>query len=379
MGEAIVGENAGHGPLEVFQKKGDIGVMSGASIFISEDLHISDVQVEILVGIRNLYSLIGSATAGSTLDWIGHRYTIVFAIVIFFIGSLMMGFAMNYAFLMVRRFVAGVTVGFALMITSVYTAEVSPASCRGFLSSLPEIFINVGILLGYVSNFAFSRLSLYLSWCFMLGQLGDAKQVLKKTSDSEKEAELRLAEIKEAAKIPSECNDEIVLVPKHSHGEGVWRELLVSPTPSVRRVMIAAFGIHLFQQSTGIDAVVLYSPRIFGKAGITSKNQLLGATVAVGLVKTFFILVSASIMDKIGPRPLLLSSVGGMIISLLFLGFGLTMVDTHPNEKLTQGKSLEEIEGLFGGFNWKDTGRGTSVLGEEGITNGDVQLSSSKS
>lgn len=119
----------------------DIGVMSGAVIFIKKDLKISDVQVEILVGILNLYSLIGSAAAGKTSDWIGRRYTIVLAGAIFFVGALLMGFATNYAFLMVGRFVAGVGVGYALMIAPVYTAEVSPASSRGFLTSFPEVII----------------------------------------------------------------------------------------------------------------------------------------------------------------------------------------------------------------------------------------------
>lgn len=122
----------------------DIGVMSGAGIFIKEDLKISDVQLEIVMGVLNLYSLLGSAAAGRTSDWIGRRYTIVLASVIFFAGSLLMGFAVNYAFLMVGRFVAGIAVGYALMIAPVYTAEVSPASSRGFLTSFPEVFINIG-------------------------------------------------------------------------------------------------------------------------------------------------------------------------------------------------------------------------------------------
>lgn len=119
--------------------------MSGAAIFIKEDMKISDTKVEVLVGILNLYSLIGSLAAGRTSDWIGRRYTIVFAGAIFFVGALLMGFATNYAFLMVGRFVAGVGVGYALMIAPVYTAEVSPASSRGFLTSFPEVcnyFIN---------------------------------------------------------------------------------------------------------------------------------------------------------------------------------------------------------------------------------------------
>ena len=117
----------------------DIGVMSGAIIYIKDDLKISDVQVEILAGILNLYSLIGSCAAGRTSDWIGRRYTIVVSQAIFFAGAGLMGFATNYAFLMVGRFVAGVGVGYALMIAPVYTAEVSPASIRGFLTSFPEV------------------------------------------------------------------------------------------------------------------------------------------------------------------------------------------------------------------------------------------------
>ena len=113
--------------------------MSGAIIFIQDDLKISDVQVEILVGILNVYCLVGSCAAGRTSDWLGRRYTIVFAGAIFFVGALLMGFATNYAFLMVGRFVAGIGVGYALMIAPVYTAEVSPASSRGFLTSFPEV------------------------------------------------------------------------------------------------------------------------------------------------------------------------------------------------------------------------------------------------
>ncbi|KAK3021782.1 hypothetical protein RJ639_045104 [Escallonia herrerae] len=344
----------------------DIGVMSGAAIYIKDDLKVSDVQIEILVGIINLYCLFGSAAAGKTSDWIGRRYTIVFAAGIFFVGALLMGFATDYAFLMVGRFVAGIGVGYALMIAPVYTAEVSPASSRGFLTSFPEVFINGGILLGYVSNYAFSKLPTHLGWRFMLGvgaipsvflslgvlampesprwlvmqgRLGDAKRVLDKTSDSLKESQLRLVDIKEAAGIPEHCNDEVVQIPKRPRNEAVWRELLVHPTPSVRHILIAGIGIHFFQQASGIDAVVLYSPRIFEKAGITDDTDKLLATIAVGATKTVFILVATFLLDKIGRRPLLLSSVAGMITSLMLLGVGLTVID-HSDHKLNWAVAL---------------------------------------
>ncbi|XP_066391105.1 polyol transporter 5-like [Miscanthus floridulus] len=341
----------------------DIGVMSGASLYIKKDLGITDVQLEVLMGILNVYSLIGSFAAGRTSDWIGRRYTIVFAAVIFFAGAFLMGFAVNYGMLMFGRFVAGVGVGYALMIAPVYTAEVSPASARGFLTSFPEVFINFGILLGYVSNYAFSHLPLRLGWRVMLGigaapsvvlalmvlgmpesprwlvmkgRLADAKVVLGKTSDTPEEAAEKLADIKAAAGIPPELDGDVVAVPKKQNNDEarVWKELILSPTPAMRRILLSGLGIHFFQQASGIDAVVLYSPRVFKAAGITDDDQLLGTTCAVGVTKTLFILVATFLLDRVGRRPLLLSSVGGMIVSLVGLAAGLTVIEHHPDGEI---------------------------------------------
>ncbi|KAI9124128.1 hypothetical protein K1719_005428 [Acacia pycnantha] len=319
----------------------DIGVMSGAIIYIRRDLHITDVQVEVLMGIINLYALIGSFLAGRTSDWIGRRYTIVLAGGIFFVGAVLMGISPNYAFLMFGRFFAGVGVGYAMMIAPVYTAEVSPTSSRGFLTSFPEVFINSGILLGYISNFAFSRLPLWLGWRLMLGvgvvpsvlialgvlampesprwlvmrgRLGDARRVLQKISDSEQEAQQRLADIKLAAGISESCNDDIVeVINKQKSGKGVWKEMFITATPAVRHIIVAVISIHFFQQAVGLDSVVLYSPTIFEKAGITSDSQKLLATVAVGVTKTIFILVATFLLDRFGRRPLLLTSFGEVL------------------------------------------------------------------
>ncbi|KAK9756519.1 hypothetical protein RND81_01G103400 [Saponaria officinalis] len=163
----------------------------------------------------------------------------------------------------------------------------------------------------------------------MQGRLADAKKVLNKTSDSPQEAQLRLKDIMETVGIPIDCDDDVVILPKSSNknGEGVWKELLINATPSVRQVVIAGIGIHFFQQASGIDAVVLYAPRIFLKAGITSDTRQLLATVTVRFVKTVFILVATFMLDKYGRRPLLLTSVGGMVISLLTLATSLIIID----------------------------------------------------
>ncbi|GFQ00957.1 polyol transporter 5 [Phtheirospermum japonicum] len=334
----------------------DIGVMSGAIIYIERSIRMTDVQKEVIMGILNLYSLIGSAAAGRTSDWLGRRYTIIFAGAIFFVGALLMGFATNYAFLMFGRFVCGIGVGYALMIAPVYTAEVAPASSRGFLTSFPEVFINFGILLGYVSNYAFSKLPQHLGWRFMLGigavpavfialavlampesprwlvmqgRLGDARRVLDRTSDSLEESKLRLADIKEAAGIPEQRKPR----------RGRVARAPPPPHPAVRHILMCAVGIHFFQQASGVDTVVLYSPEIFKQAGITKDTDKLLATMAVGFTKTVFILVATFLLDKIGRRPLLLSSVAGMILSLVGLAIGLTIV-ANSDHKLVWAIAL---------------------------------------
>ncbi|XP_062216517.1 polyol transporter 5-like [Phragmites australis] len=345
----------------------DISVMSGAQLFMKEDLKITDTQIEILAGVINIYSLFGSLAAGFTSDWLGRRYTMVLAAAIFFTGAILMGLAPDYAILMVGRFVAGVGVGFALMIAPVYTAEVAPTSARGFLTSFPEVFNNFGILLGYVSNFAFARLPVHLSWramflvgavppvflgvavlampesprwLVMRGRIEDARRVLQKTSDSPAEAEERLLDIKKAVGIPegvSDADDAVAIVRanKGSHSEGVWKELLINPSRPVRRMLVAGLGLMFIQQATGVDCVVMYSPRVFERAGIKSKTNSLGASMAVGACKTFFIPISTLLLDRIGRRPLLLASGGGMTIFLFTLATSLLMMDRRPKGEAT--------------------------------------------
>jgi sugar porter (SP) family MFS transporter len=337
--------------------------MSGAQLFMKEDLKITDTQIEILAGVINIYSLFGSLAAGFTSDWLGRRYTMVLAAAIFCAGALLMGLAPDYAFLMVGRFVAGIGVGFALMIAPVYTAEVAPTSARGFLTSFPEVFNNFGILLGYVSNFAFARLPVHISWramflvgavppvflgvavlampesprwLVMRGRIDEARRVLQRTSDSPDEAEERLLDMKKVVGIPegvSDADDVVAIVRannKRSRGDGVWRELLVNPSRPVRRMLMAGLGLMFIQQATGVDCVVMYSPRVFERAGIKSKTNSLGASMAVGACKTFFIPISTLLLDRIGRRPLLLASGGGMAIFLFTLATSLHMMDRRP-------------------------------------------------
>ncbi|KAK4283753.1 hypothetical protein QN277_000673 [Acacia crassicarpa] len=318
----------------------DIGAMSGASILIKEDMKITYGEQEILVGVLNVFSLFGSLASGKMSDCIGRRYTIVFAAFTFLLGALLMGLAPNYWFLLVGRMVAGVGVGYALMIAPLYTAEISPAMSRGLLTSLPEVFIVFGILIGYIINYFLATLPLHLGWRIMLGiaavpaiaiaisvvfmpesprwlvmkgKIPSAKKVLLKTSRSPEEAEERLQEI---------STSTAAIAADQGNRNIVWKELLVRPTPAVRRMLLTAIGMNFFMQASGNDAVVYYCPEVFRAAGISNKKHLFGVNVIMGLSKTFFVLVSAFRLDKFGRRPLLLIGSSGMAVSLAGLGLG---------------------------------------------------------
>ncbi|XP_062200203.1 probable polyol transporter 6 [Phragmites australis] len=331
----------------------DTGVMSGAMLFIKEDLKTNDTQVQVLAGILNLCALVGSLTAGRVSDWVGRRRTISLAALIFLAGSVLMGLAPNFATLLAGRCVAGVGVGYALMIAPVYAAEIASAEIRGSLTSLPEICISFGILIGYVANYLLAKLPLVYGWRTMLGlgaipsvalavgvlampesprwlvmqgRAEEALAVLRHVCDSAGDADARLAEIKTAAGLTDEAATAGVPAPGNG-GKGVWKELFLHPTPPVQRILVAAFGVHFFQHLTGIEAVVLYSPRIFKAAGIATRNEVLAATIGVGVTKTVFIMTAILLVDRVGRRPLYLSSLAGIIASLACLGFGLTVIE----------------------------------------------------
>ncbi|XP_028775645.1 probable polyol transporter 3 [Neltuma alba] len=342
-------------------------VISGALLFIKEELKISDQQVQLLAGILNACALPGSLAAGRISDVIGRRYTIIAASLIFLLGSILMGYSPSYPILMIGRCASGLGVGFALVIAPVYCAEISPTSFRGFLTSFISLSMNIGILLGYVSNYSFKTLSLKLGWRMMLGvsaipslalallmlrmvesprwlvmqgRMGEAKKVLLLVSNSEPEAEKRLRAIKIAAGIDENLGQDVVAVPKKTRsGGGALKELLCKPSPTVRRIIITAVAVHAFQRICGIDTILLYSPRIFERAGITDKSKLLLATLGIGIIKVICTFISGTLLDRVGRRVLLLISAAGMVVSLIGLSISLTIVG-HSGENLLWPISL---------------------------------------
>ncbi|CAN6381882.1 unnamed protein product [Urochloa humidicola] len=310
----------------------NLALMSGAQLFIREDLGLTDEQVEVLSGSMNLFMLGSILAAGWAADAMGRRGTIVLANAFLMYGALAMSLGGSYLALLAARFVTSVGVGFAVVVAPVYAAEIAPASSRGMLSSLPEIFVNAGILISYVSNYALAGLPLRLGWRAMFaagvappallaaavvlampesprwlaarGRDAEARAVLSRTSGTPAEAGDRLREIKDA-------------VAAEAAGAGT------SSRPVVRRILADVLSLQFFHQASGIDIIVLYTPLVLKEAGISSNTSVLAATVAVGAVKTGFILVATLFSDRVGRRPLLLASTAGMAAALTSLAMTL--------------------------------------------------------
>ncbi|XP_024310873.1 putative polyol transporter 1 isoform X2 [Brachypodium distachyon] len=329
------------------------GVMSGAQKFVQEDLGVSDARIEVLIGATSIYSLVGSLAAGWACDRLGRRRTMALSAAMFFAGSAVTGAATGYAALMAGQLVAGVACGFGLVVAPVYIAEMAPAASRGFLSSIPEIAGNSGILLSYIADFALAGLPRGLNWRLMIGvgavpplflavaallfmpetprwlvlhgHHDEARRILARTTGDRALADRRFTEIVSSVQVHETPNNNANHNNKNKKASGtsVWREILVRPTPPVRRVLLAVLGLQFFQQASGVAALVLYAPRVFNHVGITSQRAVLGATVLLGLVKTVSIVVPLFLADRLGRRPMLLASAGGMAASLLVLGFSL--------------------------------------------------------
>lgn len=373
----------------------DIGVMSGALLFVSQDLKLNLVEQEIVVGSLNLISIVGGAMAGKLSDLIGRRLTMAIAAAIFFAGAAIMAGSPSFPVLLLGRLVAGIGVGFALMIAPVYSAELSPARIRGSLVSLTEVFINFGILLGYLVSFAFQSLPSTYNWRLMLGigmlpalllaagvlimpesprwlvtqkRTAHARAVLIKTSNGDlSDANMRLSEILQTigfdesfdtTKDPTPEEFDRALGKAKKQGEGVWRELLIAPSPALRRMLLCALGLHFFQQACGIDAAVYYSPVVFGEAGVHSKLGKLGATVGVGFCKFSFIFIATFLLDHVGRKPLLITSAVGVTLCLFTVGTAFIMLGIN---KTSKGDTLVSVNTAARGVSKAASGVGAGI------------------
>jgi MFS family permease len=343
----------------------DIGVMSGALLPMSRDLHFTSSQEEVAVGCLNFVSAVGAVGGGFMYNKIGAVRCVRVAVILYALGMFVIACGYGFPQVFVGRLVCGVGVGLGFAICPQYIAEISPPAWRGVLVSCFEISINLGLCTGYLANLALERLSDSPRWrglmllpllptaivnFAMVPRLPESPRWLMRDGTSAREAAARevlvktcgeaaagpaLEEIKQViaaqngaertrggyhrgefdGEVPAEPGDKS---PKPA-GRGTWNALL-SETVARRALLIGA-GTAFFQQANGSEAAVYYVPQVLRAAGVRSEHSQLQAAALVGVCKTVCIVIGQFTVDVYGRRVMLLSSIAAVTGSLVMLAW----------------------------------------------------------
>jgi len=297
----------------------DTAVIAGVTEALRGTFGLSAAQLGAAVSAALVGTLIGALGAGAPGDRYGSRtmlYWIALAYIVSAIGSAASnGLAMLVAF----RFIGGLAIGGSSVLAPVYIAEVSPAERRGQLVGLFQLSIVVGILAAYVSNFLVARaiegdlawrLKLAVAaipavifflmllriphsprWLAQRGRVGEARDAIVTLSMGE----------------PERLLSEFGAATQSTRNRLDWT--------FHRRPILLAIALALFNQLSGINAILYYLGDIFAAAGFNAVSSDLQA-VAVGLANLLATLLGMTVIDRVGRKPLLLIGAAGTALAL---------------------------------------------------------------
>jgi MFS transporter, SP family, galactose:H+ symporter len=305
----------------------DTGVISGALLFIRQVMALTPTLQGMVVAIALAGAAISASMAGTLSDRFGRRRVILGAGLLFIAGALLSAVAQEVTILLVGRFLVGLAIGVASMLTPLYLAEISPARDRGAIVSLNQLCITGGILLSYLVGFALASVSGGWRWMLGLGALpgiilSAGMLVLPESPrwlaghNRMDDAKTVLQRLRGTADVSGELNNLRTDLALEGRRPVSARGLLA---PRLRRPLIIGIGLAMFQQITGINTVIYFAPTIFQTAGMSSAATSILATAGVGAVNVIMTIVSIRLIDSLGRRQLLFWSLGGMAITLFVL------------------------------------------------------------
>ena len=304
----------------------DTGVISGAIHFIKIEFNLNAYQEGFAVSNLMIACVIGALLAGPIADWTGRKKVLILCAVLFTVSAILSALPRSFTELVIARFIGGMGVGMASVVSPMYIAEISPAKIRGRLVALNQLAIVVGILLSYLSNWLLVDTGIN-NWRYMLVAeilpaitflvglffIPESPRWLTKEG-LEKEALDVLNVVAGAANADHELQEvKKSLAEKRTS----LKELL---HPSLRRVLIVGILFSLFAHITGIDTIIYYGPIIFLESGFKTDSALL-ASVMIGITNLIFTFVGMAMVDKAGRKFLLLVGLAGMGISMMLVGF----------------------------------------------------------
>lgn len=320
----------------------DTAVISGCVGFLEDQFALTAWTKGYVVSSALIGCICGAAVAGWLSDRFGRRRVLMLAAALFFVSAVGCMVPRDVPTLIVARWIGGLGVGIASMLSPLYISEISPAGVRGALVAMYQLAITVGILVAYFSNAAIVALgqsageladngalnwivvaepwramfgteaipaaAFFLllftvpespRWLFQRGDEEKARRIITRVSGSA-EAKREIVEIRDAL----------------SQEQGTLSELL---TPAYRGALLIGILLPLFSQVSGINAIIYYGPDLLEKAGF-QLSESLGGQVIVGFVNTLFTFVAILLVDRIGRRPLILIGTTGLVLSLTWIG-----------------------------------------------------------
>ena len=301
----------------------DTAVIAGTTEQLTSVFHLTPWTLGLTVSIGLAGTILGALTSGVLGQKIGGREALRIMAVLYLLSAIGCAFAWNWDALMVARFIGGIGIGGSSVLGPVYIAEVAPAKWRGRMVGLFQINIVLGILLAYLSNYIIvtrhlgalqwrwefgvailpSVLFLIMlygiprssRWLVTTNQTDEALEVLRLMGSPNSQAELQ------------EIMDSIHME------QGTKSEPLFNGKYGLP--IFLAISIGLFNQLSGINALLYYSNSIFASAGFSSNSAAL-QTVGIGLVNLLATFLGMSLIDKLGRKTLMLIGSVGMVVAL---------------------------------------------------------------
>lgn len=298
----------------------DFAVISGALPFLQKQFNLDASWEGFATGSLALGAILGCLVAGNVADRYGRKKGLLLAAAIFGLSSLAMASAQGREFFIGARFVAGIGVGMASMLSPMYIAEISPAHLRGRMVAINQLTVVIGILVTNLVNYSLRNNGADAwRWMFGLGAIPSALFLGGALCLPESPRWLiKVGRTQQAGDILEKIGGP------HFAGESL-RSIRKSLEGSSRLSYAAAFqkavlpavlvgiGLAVFQQLCGINVVFNYTPRIFASIGVPQDGQLL-QTVFIGGVNLVFTLLAMLLVDKLGRKPLMLIGAGGLAI-----------------------------------------------------------------
>jgi MFS transporter, SP family, arabinose:H+ symporter len=313
----------------------DGSVISGAAPFYKAVFGLQDGSVLFGFSVSCIIwgSIFGNLFAGPLSDRIGRKPALLIAAILFIASSLLTALANGITVFIIGRIVAGVAVGVAIIVAPVYIAEVAPAKKRGWLVSFNQLLIVIGLSAAYFSNYFILKaindpltnwrwmlgieavpsvlyfLFLLLipespRWLIMHGKDNKAMDILTKVSGRD-HAQSEFENIKKTL--------------LYKTGAGMAAQAKELFTKKMKLILVIGFGLAIFQQLSGINAILYYAPMIFETAGGGRDTAFMQAVV-LGLVFMVLTIASMFFIDRLGRKPLLYAGVAMMALSLLITG-----------------------------------------------------------